>query len=129
MQHGICSLGVCQLDIGLRTSFVRYNMSYSDERLPDDTVSYPSLLAWLKSSSQSLDLVSGSLIAESFGTSASNCLVDLAKAELPSGMGDRFTEIVVTGLECLNPGNENFGNVWDLEQADNDGVLLGGMIH
>ena len=47
--------------------------------------------------------------------------IDLAKTRLPSRMGQKYTDIVVTCLTCLeNPG---FGGQSDLD--DRDGTVIG----
>lgn len=50
-------------------------------------------------------------------------LVDLARARLPQLMGDKYTEVVVTCLPCLDEGNDGFGD--ESEMLDEDGILVG----
>ena len=50
-------------------------------------------------------------------------LLDIAKRKLPGCMGDRYTEVVVTCLTCLDEDNPDFGDPSDFE--DDDGVLVG----
>jgi hypothetical protein len=49
--------------------------------------------------------------------------VDLAKRDLPSRLGDMYTDIVLACLNCLDPGNEGFGS--EKELADEDGIVVG----
>jgi hypothetical protein len=50
-------------------------------------------------------------------------LVDLARQRLPSRVGDKYTEVVVTCLTCLDDSNTDFGDNSEFEDAD--GVLIG----
>lgn len=50
-------------------------------------------------------------------------LVALAKRELPQTMGERYEEIVVNCLTCLDKINVDFGDQKDFE--DVDGVVVG----
>ena len=52
-----------------------------------------------------------------------DCLVDLAQQRLPCRMGDKYTEIMVTCLTCLDESNPDFGDSREFE--DSDGVLVG----
>jgi Protein tyrosine and serine/threonine kinase len=107
MQHDIYSLGVCLLEIGLWKSFVTYH----------DEGSHPSpstLLAALNDSEKDK-------IKKAFHVK--DALVDLAKQRLPSRIGDKYTEIVVTCLTCLDESNTDFGDSSEFEDAD--GVLIG----
>ncbi|KAI9783930.1 MAG: hypothetical protein M1839_002875 [Geoglossum umbratile] len=111
MQHDIYSLGVCLLEIGLWRSFVFYY-----DR--DDDTPVPGLKLGLNLSDADFQTVHSTAslrIKEHF--------VDLAKRELPSRLGDMYTDIVLTCLNCLDPGNEAFGSEQDL--ADEDGILVG----
>lgn len=106
MQHDIYSLGVCLLEIGLWESFVKFC---------DGSNASPSPVLAILSDPEKDEVKKASLVKD--------VLVDLAKEQLPSRMGDIYTEIVVTCLTCLDDGNADFGD--DSEFQDADGVLIG----
>ncbi|KAJ5549397.1 hypothetical protein N7513_006631 [Penicillium frequentans] len=101
MQHDIYSLGVCLLEIGLWESFVssegQANISLSGfDRDPS---------AFNRNS----------MLKEHFTA--------LAKAQLPIRMGERYAEVVINCLSCMDETNEDFGDATDFE--DDDGILIG----
>ncbi|KAL4898768.1 hypothetical protein BDV59DRAFT_9744 [Aspergillus ambiguus] len=98
MQHDIYSLGVCLLEIGLWTSFVEYDA----ERAP-----YP---ATIIGNEFSIDVLKDRLLS-------------LARGELRSVMGNMYSEVVVTCLTSLDPGNIDFGD--ESEFQDEDGIQVG----
>ena len=104
MQHDICSLGVCLLELGLWESFVLYNDF-------DPSGPSPTLLAL--SENQSV----------SEAASTKDVLVSLAWADLPKRMGSRYARVVQTCLTCLDEDNVDFGD--ESEFQDADGVLVG----
>ncbi|KAF1957171.1 hypothetical protein CC80DRAFT_525288 [Byssothecium circinans] len=105
MQHDIYSLGVCMLEIGLWDSFVLFEAgkAIASKVLPgyvdEDEKEYQKAVS-LKQS-----------------------LVEHAKKKLPSRMGDKYTEVVVNCLTCLDEDNVDFGDPSELE--DEDGVQIG----
>jgi hypothetical protein len=107
MQHDTYSLGVCLLEIGLWESFVIYH----DE---DSQPTLSPVLAILDDPEQ--DEGKKAFLVK-------DILVSLAKQRLPSRMGDKYTEIVVTCLTCLDGSDAPFGD--DSEFKDEDGVLIG----
>jgi hypothetical protein len=107
MQHDTYSLGVCLLEIGLWESFVIYH----DE---DSQPTLSPVLAILDDPEQ--DEGKKAFLVK-------DILVSLAKQRLPSRMGDKYTEIVVTCLTCLDGSDAHFGD--DSEFKDEDGVLIG----
>ena len=108
MQHDIYSLGVCLLEIGLWESFVIYHDDEGHSPSPSPALA-------ISNDTERDDIEQASLVKDS--------LVDLAKKRLPSRMGDKYTEIAVTCLTCLDETNEDFGD--DSEFQDADGVLIG----
>jgi hypothetical protein len=111
MQHDIYSLGVCLLEIGLWEPLVEYGRSDDDDD-DDDTEQMP---------------VYGRVCREFARMQRSwvflkDFLVGLAKEELPRKMGDRYAEVVVTCLTCLDRDGD-FGE--EDEGADADGILVG----
>lgn len=107
MQHDIYSLGVCLLEIGLWESFVIY---HNEESHPT-----PSPALAILNDPEKDEIKNAFLVKDT--------LVSLAKQRLPSRMGDKYTEIVVTCLTCLDESNAAFGD--DSEFEDADGVLIG----
>lgn len=99
MQHDIYSLGVCLLEIGMWKSFVSY--ANNSAKLSNDL--------------SGAEFDKPVLMKEN--------LVALAKRDLPTRMGERYEEIVVNCLTCLDEENEDFGNQSEFE--DVDGVLVG----
>ncbi|KAF2498274.1 hypothetical protein BU16DRAFT_481068, partial [Lophium mytilinum] len=108
MQHDIYSLGVCLLEIGLWDTFV----VYQDEETTDPA---PSRLLSVLQDQEEDEVKKATLVKDA--------LVELATQMLPSRMGDKYTEIVVTCLTCLDETNADFGD--DSEFEDEDGVTIG----
>ncbi|KAK6533718.1 hypothetical protein TWF694_002649 [Orbilia ellipsospora] len=115
MQHDIYSIGVCLLEVGLGQSFVDY--SNTDTNIIP-TAGAASRLAGLTLTDdvyKRRDLDTFMHIKDS--------LVTLARSYLPLRMGDRYTDIVLACLTCLDPGNKLFeamGNV-----GGEDEILVG----
>lgn len=105
MQHDIYSLGVCLLEVGLWESFVSY----------EDGATAPLPAASLGIALDSPESKKPALIKEH--------LVALAKRDLPKRMGERYEEVVVNCLTCLDRDNADFGDQREFE--DVDGVLVG----
>ena len=105
MQHDMYSLGVCLLEIGLRESFLSYQ----------DGATSPQPTAVLGSTLDSPEFKQPPLMKE--------YLVTIARRELPKGMGERYTMVVVNCLTCLDQENIDFGDQSEFEDAD--GVLVG----
>lgn len=104
MQHDIYSLGVCLLEIGLWSSLVGQN----HQPPPSFDISEE-----LKSSNTTRA-----------ATQIKQKLIDKSRVELPSRMGKKYTEVVLSCLTCLDSGTTNmFENEDDL--YDEDGILVG----
>ncbi len=105
MQHDIYSLGVVLLEIGLRIPFVT----------PSDgnTALAPH---------QELDL---HLDKDEPGRAKrlKKTFTDLATQRLPAKMGQIYTDVVLSCLNCLDTNNEAFGDQGKLE--DEDGIEVG----
>ncbi|MCJ1404812.1 hypothetical protein MMC11_008038 [Xylographa trunciseda] len=103
MQHDIYSLGVCLLEIGLWTSFVKQPQT-------GGVLDISTQLAMNNKKKAAIE-IRATLVAKS-------------KAYLPSRMGITYTDIVVACLTCLDLGDSNiFGR--DEELRDIDGILVG----
>ncbi|KAI9924255.1 hypothetical protein AWENTII_003040 [Aspergillus wentii] len=107
MQHDIYSLGVCLLEIALWTSFVRQDGN--------------GITPWSE-----LDLTDA-LADKDHRRGASvikRHLVALAKDKLPCFIGDKYTDLTVSCLMCLDKGDQNtFGS--EAELRDKDGIIVG----
>jgi hypothetical protein len=107
MQHDVYSLGMCLLEIGLWSSFVR-----TDGR---DMVPW-SELEILTALAERDPKRKASIIKRR--------MVRLAKDRLPGILGERYTNLTTACLTCLDKGDENtFGTEKDLR--DQDGILVG----
>ena len=115
MQHDIYSLGVVLLEIGLRTSFVdfRNDQKYSPSESCATSLLEPSVQG---STGDEIETTP----CNTFGIKEN--LIQLAESELPSTMGFKFTQVVISCLTCLDNDNEYFG---DIELQDKDGILVG----
>ncbi|GAM44149.1 HET-s/LopB domain protein [Talaromyces pinophilus] len=96
MQHDIYSLGVCLLEIGLWESLVAR----------DGHINLPSVNAKLDSST---------VLKDYFTT--------IAGESLPMKMGDKYAQVVISCLTCLDDTNDDFGDPSQFE--DEDGILIG----
>ncbi|MCJ1359880.1 MAG: hypothetical protein MMC33_009883, partial [Icmadophila ericetorum] len=105
MQHDIYSLGVCLLEVGMWESFVLY----------EDGVTAPLPAPALGITLDSPEFRQPVLMKEN--------LIALAKHDLPKRMGERYKEVVVNCLTCLDEDNADFGDQSEFE--DLDGVLVG----
>ncbi|KAK3112369.1 hypothetical protein LTR53_011434 [Teratosphaeriaceae sp. CCFEE 6253] len=105
MQHDIYSLGVCLLEIGLWESLLTYIAGQGEPR--------PGVM--LEQGQATLERRSPRRIKEQ--------LVGLARHRLPRKMGDRYSDVVINCLTCLDDDNVDFATHSDFEDAD--GVLVG----
>ena len=108
MQHDIYSLGVCLLEIGLWRSFLNWE---ADSEIMSANEAFIS---------QS-DLIIKDPRKKAFGIKKR--FTQAARELLPGLVGQRYTDVVVACLTCLDPGNEDFGD--DSTLDDDDGTLVG----
>ena len=101
MQHDIYSLGVCLLEVGLWKSFVEYDAEEKPIRA--------NVLGLLTDPQGPADLKSSLLL--------------LARNQLPSRMGDRYRNIVVNCLTCLDDDNADFADQSHFQ--DEAGIQIG----
>ncbi|KAJ0419059.1 hypothetical protein BJY00DRAFT_167733 [Aspergillus carlsbadensis] len=94
MQHDIYSLGVCLLEIGLWTSFVTASATDPSPNIPADS-----------------------------STPHKTYFTTLALENLPNKMGDKYTNVVINCLTCMDPTNEDFGDESEFE--DDFGIRIG----
>jgi hypothetical protein len=121
MQHDIYSLGVVLLEIGLWTSFVRFE-SEGEKNDPlayteNDSVPFPN------------DLLEPQETPNPLGNAVENKerLEYLAKSKLPARLGRRYTDIVLLCLRCLDPGTgeDKAGKGFGADVKDEDGFVIG----
>ena len=105
MQHDIYSLGVCLLEVGLWESLVSY----------ENGTAVPLPGATLGLTLDDPEFKQPVLMKEH--------LIALAKRDLPKRTGERYKEVVVNCLTCLDEDNADFGDQSEFE--DLDGVLVG----
>ncbi|KAK5654582.1 hypothetical protein OQA88_7211 [Cercophora sp. LCS_1] len=120
MQHDVYSLGVCLLELGLWQSFVSYKQDGEDLGESEQTPS-EALTQLFEEFNLNETGVEGRLA----GASAKDELTRLAKTRLPLKLGDRYTEVVVTCLTCLDEENTDFFGQAEEDMQDQDGVLIG----
>lgn len=143
MQHDIYSLGVVLLEIGLWESFINYLPQSRPSSASDDPNITP------EAGSSSLDEnkpIQPSFIAEHGGekdtrkhaTAIKTHLISLAVDKLPARMGNKYTDIVLLCLRCLDRrGTGNSGQMdsiegsreeedqFDADMFDDDGIVVG----
>lgn len=136
MQHDIYSLGVLLLELGLWQSFIAYsNPQSSSTPSSENTKDY-------QAASEPITPIQPSFMTEHASeknilkraTAIKDHLISLASQELPAKMGQKYADIVLLCLQCLDsppPSSRNdedevddnegeFGDVYD-----EDGIMLG----
>ncbi|KAI9849366.1 MAG: hypothetical protein M1830_007121 [Pleopsidium flavum] len=108
MQHDIYSLGVCLLELGLWSSFAHYNNEV-DPPTTGPALNIAEQLSMKDQRKKAFEI--------------KRILVDMAKDRLPSRVGKKYTEIVVSCLTCLDKENNGFGDESDF--VDEDGISIG----
>ena len=108
MQHDIYSLGVCLLEIGLWKSFLTWEA---------DSGIMSANEAFISRS----DLAIKDPRKKAFGIKRR--FTQTAREHLPGLVGQRYTDVVVTCLTCLDTGNVDFGDESGLDE--DDGTLVG----
>jgi serine/threonine protein kinase len=124
MQHDMYSVGVCLLEIGLWQSFVTFSSAQS--LLPQPAEEFPTLCSKYRQSEKERkdpDSPPYDLKESESPFLVKEALVELAKARLPSRMGDKYTGVVVNCLTCLDEDNRDFGDKSEFE--DEDGIAIG----
>ncbi|KAF7518467.1 hypothetical protein PCG10_010730 [Penicillium crustosum] len=108
MQHDIYSLGVCLLELALWHSFVH--------------IENGTTTPW-----EELDIARyfGEKDARTRGFAVKHQLVALVKDRLPSLVGDRYTDVVLACLRCLDHGDDNIFTSRDAGIKDKDGMIVG----
>lgn len=110
MQHDVYSLGVCLLEVGLWSSFVKYNDAATESYVNISAIPEASVSPAVRGHKTRAYEVKRKLIS-------------LAKTELPSRMGDEYSAVVVSCLTYLDK-DSNLGSVDELLEDDN-GVIIG----
>jgi hypothetical protein len=115
MQHDIYALGVNLLEIGLWESFT-IRKSESDSSSNTDREFRPALFLAIEELLKLKDTR-----AKAFAIKKR--LVEITKQQLPFKTGEKYANIVLDCLTCLDPDNERFGNQAELQ--DQDGIAVG----
>ncbi|ODM16477.1 hypothetical protein SI65_07984 [Aspergillus cristatus] len=105
MQHDIYSLGVCLLELALWRSFVQYD---GDTAVPCSELDITAAIS-------DKDPRRGAFAIK-------KKLVAMAEHRLPSSMGDRYTDLTVACLTCLDNGESN---TFGYDVKDEDGIVVG----
>ncbi|KAJ6035937.1 hypothetical protein N7540_000216 [Penicillium herquei] len=105
MQHDIYSLGVCLLEIGLWASFVEYTNESEFPGPPQAKFGkfFYEFENWRKGKG-------GGALIPVVVFQLKDYLVQLAQTRLSPRMGDKYAQIVVSCLMCLDDDNEDFGS-------------------
>lgn len=109
VRHDIYSLGVCLLEIGIWESFVLYNQPSGEHDKTDPSGTEVPLP------------IEDFRILQPF--KLKRLLADSARARLPAKMGDRYTDVVLSCLTCLDSDSAVFGDL--SEFIDEDGIIVG----
>ncbi|KAK7910734.1 hypothetical protein PG985_013215 [Apiospora marii] len=109
MQHDIYSLGVCLLEIGLWESFV----DYDDKLVPQPGRHIAAMRGWLVANGRGQQMRISDF---------KDYVTSLATDQLPNVMGQRYTDVVMTCLTCLDVDNHGIGNEADVD--DTDGIIV-----
>ena len=141
MQHDIYSLGVCLLEIGIRSSFVGWKedgkaflgrgLDFAEQLLTDPTRHEASRMKPI------LRALASNGPLSNVNTSDKELIQDLRRRAfaikrifeamatelLPSKMGCKYAEITRSCLTCLDEGNQETGDESELQ--DEDGLLVG----
>lgn len=125
MQHDIYSLGVCLFEIGLCESLLIF-ADVPGPLKPEFGPIIQEFLEWYtKSTGREL---SNAYQFHTAGPKFKVFLVEYAKTRLPKKMGERYTQVVLSCLTCLDEGNDSFGDLaGDDEEYDDeeDGSTIG----
>ncbi|MCJ1464992.1 hypothetical protein MMC07_003607 [Pseudocyphellaria aurata] len=108
MQHDIYSLGVCLLEIGVWTSFVTRTESLNPP-IPCPEIGIDRFLTQRNH--------------EKIASDVKCRLIDMAKELLPGKMGNKYTNVVISCLKCLDREGNKFGDSSEFHDAD--GILVG----
>jgi hypothetical protein len=114
MQHDIYSVGIILLEIGLWTSFIGYGAPQNGEHpvaLPNLDAIRMSMADGVKSSTK-----------QAF--ECKHIFEDLAENQLPTVMGQKYTDVVLSCLRCLD-GTENDTGAAVADYLDENGVVVG----
>ncbi|RFU34710.1 hypothetical protein B7463_g1635, partial [Scytalidium lignicola] len=147
MQHDIYSLGVVLLEIGLWKSFISYGSQSSHSVPPSFSPTNGAKPESVSNSLHENNPIPPAFVTEQQGekdtrkraTAIKDRLVLLALEKLPAKMGNKYTDIVLLCLRCLDRENwssaveiegarENRGErggFGDVDMLDEDGIVVG----
>ncbi|OQE16426.1 hypothetical protein PENSTE_c024G02379 [Penicillium steckii] len=107
MQHDIYSLGVCLLEIALWKSFVQFREEFS----------FPLSRLDIESAISDKDARRG-------GFAVKRRLIAIAREKLPHKIGDRYKDLVIACLCCLDESEDNIFHTGS-QVRDSDGIVIG----
>ena len=110
MQHDVYSLGVVLLELGMSISFLDWPDGRHERPAPDAELEISGFILTKKSVFGKANAIKERLTV-------------LAESILPNTFGQRYSEIVVSCLTCLDKDNQDFGDSSQFE--DDDGVSVG----
>ena len=111
MQHDVYSLGVVLLEIGLNTSFVTWPQGPEERPVPNPQLEIADLIG------KRAQFGKAAAIKQKF--------VFMAETILPNTFGQKYSDVVLSCLTCLDKNNNYFGDAKGLVEGDEDGVLVG----
>ena len=103
MRHDIYSLGVCLLEVGLWESFVEYETRGDGTEEPSQNrEGFKGAFAeWLRGGAGG-GAKTVPIARESYKCKLKDYLVEQARAKLPARMGNKYAQVVVECLSCLD---------------------------
>lgn len=119
LQHDIYSLGICLLEVGLWESFVEYP---SETPCPGGPISdFMTRIRGPGVTTQGSDMGTRGVLFE-----AKELMEHLAKEKLPQAMGEKYSQVVLSCLTCLDEEDDDFGGDTVQQAAiDPEGILVG----
>lgn len=111
MQHDVYSLGVVLLEIGLNMSFVTWPQGSGERPVPNQHLEIADLI------SKRAHFGKATAIKDRF--------VAMAETTLPNKFGQKYSEVVLSCLTCLDKNNNRFGDAGEVEEQSEDGVSVG----
>ena len=128
MEHDIYSLGVCLLEIGLWETFVEYTTGEEgDFERPRARVgkTFHHFEEWFAEKRTGAGQGSIAPTFDALKLGLKDYLVEQAKTRLAPRMGDRYAQVVLACLTCLDEESENFGEPdSEMEDVGEDRVAI-----
>ena len=110
MQHDVYSLGVVLLELGMNLTFVTWPDGRKERPVPAPELDISALIDPKRPSFGKANAIKQRLVA-------------LTQKKLPNTFGQKYSEVVLSCLTCLDQGNLSFGDASQFEE--DDGTLVG----